>query len=212
MNLPFPLDVIPYYLKVVQLGLAPTFGDLIAQPSLLLDPTRLSQVFFSHVWTVLGPNIDSNSRSVKHDLLHPHASGVVLEIGAGHGHTMQYLDRTRVTRYVAIEPNAYMHDQIYKMAEKCGFSVKRGEVAVLGCGVEDVEKIKEALGETGKADTVVSILTLCSIRDAKRAMGRLLGEALRPGGEMLWIEHVKNPLAKERWAIHIRDNAINSDK
>ncbi|QRW23386.1 methyltransferase domain protein [Rhizoctonia solani] len=195
MPLPFPLEIIPHYIQVVQLGLVPTLRDILSQPSLLLNPPRVSQLFFSHVWLILGPNIDSNNRSTKHELLYPHASGVVIDIGAGHGHTMQYLDRKRVTRYVAIEPNPYMHQQIYKMAEKCGFSIEKGEVVVLGCGAEDIETIREAVGETGKADTVVSILSLCSVRDAKQILGRLLNEVVRSGGEVLWYEHVKNPLA-----------------
>ncbi|CAE6460740.1 unnamed protein product [Rhizoctonia solani] len=198
MQLPFPLDIIPHYIEVVQIGLVPTLRGIIAQPSLLLNPSRLSRLFFSHVWFVLGPRIDSHSCSTKYDLLHPHASGVVLDIGAGHGCTMQYLDRSRVTRYVAIEPNRYMHKEIYKMAEKCGFSVEKGEVVVLGCGAEDLEEIREAVGETGKADTIVSILSFCSVRNARTVVGKLLNEVLGPGGELLWCEHVKSPLAKVR--------------
>jgi SAM-dependent methyltransferase len=198
MPFPFPFDVIPHYIEVIQLGLVPTLRGILAEPSLLLDPARISHLFFSHAWLVLGPHIDSNNRSTKYDLLFPHASGVVLDVGAGHGYTMQYLDKEKVTRYVAVEPNAYMHEQIYKMAEKCGFSVEKGEVVVLGCGAEDIDTIKEAVGEAGKADTVVSVLTLCSVRDAKRVVGRLLDEVLRPGGEVLWYEHVKSPLATVR--------------
>ncbi|CAE6498632.1 unnamed protein product [Rhizoctonia solani] len=196
MQLPFPFDIVPRYLEVVQLGLVPTLRGIIAQPTLLFNPSRLSHLFFSYVWLIIGPPLDSNSYSIKHDLLYPHASGVVLDIGAGHGYTMQYLDRTKVTRYVAVEPNLYMHEQIYKMANRCGFSAEKGEVVVLGCGAEHVEKIKEAVGGTGKANTVVSILTLCSVKDAREVMGRLLDEVLRPGGEMLWLEHVKSPVAK----------------
>ena len=33
----------------------------------------------------------------------------------GHGHSAQYLDRTRVTKYVALEPNAAMHPEIRKI-------------------------------------------------------------------------------------------------
>ncbi|KAH7345671.1 hypothetical protein B0J17DRAFT_640745 [Rhizoctonia solani] len=196
MQLPFPFEIIPHYLEAVQVGLVPTLRGIVARPSLLLSPSRLSHLFFSHVWLAIGPPLDSRSYPIKHDLLYPHASGVVLDIGAGHGYTMQYLDRTKVTLYVAVEPNPYMHDQIYKMANKCGFSAERGEVIVLGCGAEDLGKIKEAVVKTGKADTVISILTLCSIKDAGKVMGRLLDEVLRPGGEVLWLEHVKSPVAK----------------
>ncbi|CAE6427208.1 unnamed protein product [Rhizoctonia solani] len=196
MQLPFPLDVIPQYLEAIQIGLVPTLRGIITQPSLLFSPSQLSHLFFSYVWLVMGPYIDSRSCSIKHDLLYPYASGVVLDIGAGHGHTMKYLDRTKVTCYVAIEPNLYMHTQIYKMAESCGFSTEKGEVVVLGCEAKDVETIREAVGETGKADTVVSILTLCSVKDTRKVVGKLFDEVLRPGGEVLWIEHVKSPRAK----------------
>ncbi|KAG9077209.1 hypothetical protein FS749_010928, partial [Ceratobasidium sp. UAMH 11750] len=94
-TLPFPLDTIAFFLDGVKLAFFPTLQTLLARPSLLFQPSELSKISFAHIWEVLGPGIDSGSQGWKHTLLYPHASGVVLDIGAGHGHTMQYLDKSR---------------------------------------------------------------------------------------------------------------------
>lgn len=196
-TLPFPFDIIPHYLKVVQLGLLPTVRTILKSPSLLLDPSSLSRLFFSYVWDTLGPGIDANSQAWKHPLLYPHAYGVVLDVGAGHGHTMKYLDKAKVTKYVAIEPNAYMHEKIREMARMCGFSEEKGEVVVVGCGAEDGEHIRAALGGEGHVDTVVSLLTLCTVKEPSKAIAGL-SAMLKEGGQVLWCEHVSSPFSNVR--------------
>ena len=196
-SLPFPFDIIPHYLKVVQFGLLPTMRTVLKCPSLLLQPSSLSRLFFSYVWGTLGPAIDANSHAWKPPLLHPHAYGVVLDVGAGHGHTMKYLDKTKVTKYVAIEPNVWMHERIREMARTCGFSEEKGEVVVLGCGAEDSERIYAAIGGEGKVDTVVSLLTLCTVKDPSKAIEGL-NTMLKEGGQLLWCEHVSSPFSNVR--------------
>ncbi|KAG8743206.1 hypothetical protein FRC10_000277 [Ceratobasidium sp. 414] len=194
ISLPFPLDTIIFLLEGVQLALLPTLRMLLAHPRLLFQPSTLSKISFAHIWEVLGPGIDSGSQEWKHTLLYPHASGVVLDIGAGHGHTMQYLDKSRVSKYVAVEPNVYMHEKIKEMASRCGF----GDVVILGCGAEDVEKIGAGVGGDGQVDTMVAIRTLCSIKEPKEVMDRLVRGTLREGGQVLWCEHIESPIRKVR--------------
>ena len=57
----------------------------------------------------------------------------------GHGVSALYLDRTKVTKYVAVEPNVAMHDHIRRTAASAGFAEDDGSLVVLGCGIEDVE-------------------------------------------------------------------------
>ncbi|KAF8595532.1 S-adenosyl-L-methionine-dependent methyltransferase [Ceratobasidium sp. AG-I] len=196
-SLPFPFDIIPRYLEVVQLGLFPTLRTVLKQPSLLVHPSSLSRLFFSYVWGTLGPGIDANAHAWKQPLLYPHASGVVLDVGAGHGHAMKYLDKTKVTKYVAVEPNLWMHEKIREMARACGFNEEKGEVVVLGCGAEDIERIYAAIGGDGKVDTIVSLLTLCSVKEPPKAIGRL-STVLKEGGQLLWCEHVSSPFSDVR--------------
>ena len=69
----------------VYYALLPTLRDILKTPILLISPQRLSQVFFGHVWAVLGPGMDEGSKELKENLITPNAYGVVLDIGAGTG-------------------------------------------------------------------------------------------------------------------------------
>ncbi|KAF8699679.1 Methyltransferase domain, partial [Rhizoctonia solani] len=188
--------LLPDLWLAIKHGVPRTWGAIIAQPRLLLHPSELSRLFFSFVWEKFAPMVDEGAREVKESLVRPHAYGVVLDIGAGHGHTIPYLDRTRVTKYIAIEPNVRMHNEIRDMAQKHGY--KAEEVFVLGCGAEEAEVILATLGGEHCVDTIVSILTLCTIPDPKAAAYALIKSVLKSGGQFLWYEHIANPLPDVR--------------
>lgn len=150
---------------------------------------------------------------------------------AGHGHLVRYLDRARVTAYVALEPNKLMHPLIRAKAEECGFSEAAGSFLLLPYGAEELGPIQEAIrtwaapggagarfvqaasgggGETdsdGDAEetqtqviaTLVLILTLCSLPAPHRTLRALVDALLKPGGEVLFFEHVRNPRADVQW-------------
>ncbi|QRW10782.1 methyltransferase domain protein [Ceratobasidium sp. AG-Ba] len=193
-SLPFPLDSIYFFFEGARLSFVPTLRMVFSKPSLLLHPHTLSKLSFSYLWNVMGPGIDSNSQAWKHTLLYPNAEGIVLDVGAGHGHTMQYLDKSRVSRYVAIEPNEYMHEKIREMGRKCGFD--DDSVVIIGFGAEETDKVWTSVGGDGRVDTIVAIRTLCSVKQPQKMINRLVREVLRPGGQMLWCEHVKSPFWK----------------
>ncbi|MDZ4761272.1 MAG: class I SAM-dependent methyltransferase [Alphaproteobacteria bacterium] len=106
----------------------------------------------------------------------PQASGVVLEIGAGGGRNFALYDRAKVTRLLALEPNAEM--------------VKRGRARVPhGLPVEWIERAAEASGVAPQSvDTIVTTYTLCTIPDAAGAL-MSLRSVLKPGGRLLFCEH-----------------------
>lgn len=58
---------------------------------------------------------------------------------------MRYLDRARVTTYVALEPNKLMHPLIRAKAEECGFSEAAGSFLLLPYGAEELGPIREAI-------------------------------------------------------------------
>ncbi|KAG8746473.1 hypothetical protein FRC10_004913 [Ceratobasidium sp. 414] len=177
-------SIFPDWWLAVKYGVPRTLRAIIARPRLLLQPAALSCLFFSFVWEKFAPLVDEGGRGVKESLVRPHAYGVVLDVGAGHGHTIPYLDRSRVTKYVAIEPNARMHSKIRGMAEKHGFSAD--DVVVLGCGAEDSNAISATLGGRESVDTIVCILTLCTVPDPTAVTRSLVGTVLKPGGQFLW--------------------------
>ncbi len=67
----------------IQIAFWPTLVNIWHSPLLLLQPHKLSQVFMAHVWLVFGKGVDENGKSVKEALITPHATGVILDLGAG---------------------------------------------------------------------------------------------------------------------------------
>lgn len=117
----------------------------------------------------------------------------------GHGHTAKYLDTARVTKYVALEPNVLMHDQIRSAADAAGFTEAAGTFVLLSCGAEDTTTILTSLGGYQPVDTLVSVLTLCSVPEPQETIKSLVTEVLKPGGQLLFFEHVRNPQAHIAW-------------
>ncbi|KAL1942232.1 hypothetical protein VTO73DRAFT_6296 [Trametes versicolor] len=153
----------------------------------------------AHVWKVYGNGADVRGRPAKQALLPENATGVVLDIGAGHGHTILYVDPSKVTKYVALEPNQLMHEELRALAATKGFTEAAGNLLLLPYGAEDTALITSALGGTGVADTLVCILTICSIPDPERTLAALVSDVLKPGGLLLFYEHVLSPRADVAW-------------
>jgi len=173
----------------------------------------------SHIWVLFGNPTDEAGRPTKEGLITPNAYGVVLDIGAGmsrftlkssfgcyyplllgHGHTVGYLDRNKVTKYLALEPNTRMHMYIWAAAKDAGFSEEDGSLVILPCGAEDVSSILGTLGETQPpVDTIVSVLTLCSVPSPERTIRNLVRDVLKPGGQFLFYEHVLSPRDDVAW-------------
>ncbi|KAG1826490.1 hypothetical protein DFJ58DRAFT_828990 [Suillus subalutaceus] len=126
MHLSAALAILPDLYVVIKTGLWPTILAICHTPSLLLQPHELSHIFMSHVWKLFSNGVDGNAKATKQKLITPHAYGVVLDIGAGHGHTINYLDRSRVTKYVALEPNTHMHAEIRRTASAAGYTESTG--------------------------------------------------------------------------------------
>jgi cyclopropane fatty-acyl-phospholipid synthase-like methyltransferase len=102
-----------------------------------------------------------------------------------------------VTKYVALEPNALMHPHIHRIAGEAGFSVSDGTLLILSYTADNLSAIRSALEDAkspnGQVDTIVSILSLCTIPNAELVTSKMIRELLKPGGEMLFYEHVLSP-------------------
>ncbi|KAI0776933.1 S-adenosyl-L-methionine-dependent methyltransferase [Trametes elegans] len=183
----------------VQAALFPTAKAITSSPFLLFRPHEVSRIFMSHVWKTFGEGVNESGRAVKDSLIPRNAYGVVLDIGAGHGHTLLYLDRQKVTKYVALEPNQLMHAEIRALAEAKGYSEAAGSLLLLPYGAEEIGLIVSALGGARTVDTLISVLTICSIPDPERALDTLVRETLKPGGTFLMYEHVLSPRPDVAW-------------
>ncbi|KAG1774148.1 hypothetical protein EV702DRAFT_1200645 [Suillus placidus] len=176
----------------ISAGLWPTILTIYHTPSLLLQPHQLSHIFMSHVWNLFSHGVDANARSTKQKLITPHAYGVVLDIGAGHGHTINYLDHSRITKYVAVEPNIHMHPELRRTASAAGYTESAGTLIILPCGAEHITTILSSLPTPlphPPIDTLISILTICSIPSPQSTISGLITEVLKPGGQVLFCEH-----------------------
>ncbi|GJE95946.1 methyltransferase domain-containing protein [Phanerochaete sordida] len=183
----------------LRVALWPTIKAILRRPTLLLHPSLISKEFMSHVWVMYGAGIDKDTREIKSSLMTPNAYGVVLDVGAGHGHSAQYLDHSKVTKYVALEPNSNMHPEIRRIAGEAGFKEDDGTLLIVPYGAEDIALLVSALGGPHTVNTIVSILSLCGVPDPKATMRALTNQVLAPGGEVLFYEHVLSRRADVAW-------------
>jgi SAM-dependent methyltransferase len=108
-----------------------------------------------------------------------HLDGDVLEIGPGAGPNLCYYPSG--IHWIGIEPNPYMAPYLRKAAQEAGL------------GIEIRSGFAEAIpAENASMDAVVSTLVLCSVRDPRAALQEAL-RVLKPGGSLVFIEHVAAP-------------------
>jgi ubiquinone/menaquinone biosynthesis C-methylase UbiE len=106
------------------------------------------------------------------------AAGDVLEIGAGTGANLPFYPST-VSRLVLTEPDA---DMLAKLAPRMTL-----------CAAPRIETRAAAADalpfDDATFDVVVSTLVLCSVPDVARTLAEVR-RVLRPGGRLLFLEHV----------------------
>lgn len=120
------------------------------------------------------------------------ADGDVLEIGAGTGANLQFHSE-RWTSDRLTEPSPAMASKL------------RAKLVALGREAEVIEAPAESLPLPDESvDTVISTLVLCTVKDLDGALAEIR-RVLRPGGRLLFIEHVRSDDAdrarkQDRWA------------
>ena len=115
------------------------------------------------------------------------ARGTVVELGAGTGRNLAAYPA--VDRLVLTEPAPTMREILDRRVARD----RRGAV-VLDAAAESLPL------DSGSVDTVVSTLVLCTVPDADAALAEVV-RVLRPGGRLLFLEHVHAPAgsALRRW-------------
>lgn len=119
------------------------------------------------------------------------ARGDVLEIGAGTGANIA-LYPSELSRLTLTEPSAPMAAKL------------RAKLAADGRDAEVIEASAERLPlPDSSVDTVVCTLVLCTVKDLDGALAEIR-RVLRPGGSLLFIEHVRSDDAsfarkQDRW-------------
>lgn len=132
--------------------------------------------FFPYAYERLNAHLDASwLGAARRDLL-PGLAGHVLEIGAGTGANLRHLHGA--AQVTASEPAAGMRARLRTAAEAAPLPV-----AVLDAPAEDLAAVP-----TGSVDAVVSVLVLCSVRDAAAALAEAR-RVLAPGGVLAVVEH-----------------------
>ena len=115
------------------------------------------------------------------------AKGDVIEIGGGTGANLQMYDGGVATLTVT-EPEKPMVARLQRKIDE-----ERPETKLLRAPAEDLPF------EDDSFDVAVSTLVLCTVDDQPRAL-RELRRVLRPGGRLLFMEHVRSDDEKlARW-------------
>ncbi|KAJ3011859.1 UNVERIFIED_CONTAM: hypothetical protein HDU68_001487 [Siphonaria sp. JEL0065] len=159
------------------------------RPSLLVNPAKLSELLFTLQWNNgnLGSTINTLLGPTKYSLINPHAFGVVLDVGSGQGQTIALLNRSLVSKVIALEPNHSMKPFIESASKSAGIPT------------EIVEDLLESLISSPlRVDTVVCSLTLCSVQDLETSVKAMIN-VLKPGGKLLVVEHIKSQNKMFAW-------------
>jgi len=106
------------------------------------------------------------------------ATGDVLEIGGGTGANLVHY-RDGVTSLTVTEPEPPMAKRL-----EAHIAERRPGTRLLQARAEELPFDDDSF------DTVVSTLVLCTVQDQPRALGELR-RVLKPGGRLLFIEHVR---------------------
>jgi len=113
---------------------------------------------------------------LKHSLLNQ-LRGKVLEIGPGAGASFAHLPRH--IHWIGVEPNPHMHPYLSQEAKHHGI-----QVMALYEGVAEHLPLNDS-----SVDAVISTHVLCSVSDIRQAL-REIRRVLKPGGRLIFLEHV----------------------
>lgn len=111
----------------------------------------------------------------------PRAKGRVLEVGMGSAINMEFYDVDQVEMVYGLEPSEGMR-------RKAQTNLARSPVRVEWLGLPG----EEIPLEDQSVDTVLLTFTLCTIPDWNAALQQMR-RVLKPGGELLFLEHGESP-------------------
>jgi ubiquinone/menaquinone biosynthesis C-methylase UbiE len=117
-------------------------------------------------------------REERHQLL-ASAEGATIEIGAGTGLNLGHYPDA-VTRLVLAEPDKFMRRKLGERVESSGRAAEIVDAPVESLPFPD-----------GTFDTAVVTYVLCSVPSQEAALAEI-ARVLKPGGRLLFLEHVRS--------------------
>jgi len=151
----------------------------------------MRRLFAAMYETVSKGSEDAGLREERRQLLSA-ADGATIEIGAGTGLNVPHYPRT-VTRLVLAEPDRYMRARLTRRVTEA-----HPDAEVIDAAAERLPF------PDGAFDTAVVTMMLCSVADQHAALQEI-ARVVKPGGKLLFLEHVRSDDAKvARWQDRIR--------
>lgn len=139
----------------------------------------LRKKFFAATYDRMSQATEDNGLcDMRHGLIEK-AAGSVLEVGAGTGRNLVHYDGG-IESLVLTEPEPAMLRRLQRKTTEQAPLAK-----VLRAPAEDLPF------EDASFDTVVATLVLCGVDDQQRSI-REIRRVLRPGGQLLFLEHVRS--------------------
>jgi ubiquinone/menaquinone biosynthesis C-methylase UbiE len=133
---------------------------------------------FAPIYDLLMKNTEAAGLGQWRKELLAQAHGSILEIGGGTGVNLPYYP-SAVKKVVITEPDPGMKRQLdHKLKE-----LSEGNFETASAQAEDLPF------ENTSFDTVVSTLVLCTVNDPRQSLKEIF-RVLKPGGKLLFLEHV----------------------
>jgi ubiquinone/menaquinone biosynthesis C-methylase UbiE len=139
--------------------------------------------FFAATYDKMNAAVEQEFGGPRRRALLAALEGSVIEIGAGTGANVEHYPDA-VSRLVLTEPDRHMRA---KLVEKLDASGRSAEV--VGAGAQSLPF------EDGTFDAAVVTLVLCTVPDPAAGV-REIRRVLRPGGRLLFVEHVRSEHAR----------------
>jgi ubiquinone/menaquinone biosynthesis C-methylase UbiE len=135
--------------------------------------------FYAAMYDQINRPAEAAGLSAERRRLLAQATGRTLEIGAGTGLNLPHYPEA-VTQLALVEPDQHMARRL------------RGRVAAIRPAAEVLDATAANLPFADAAfDTVVITFVLCSVPDPDAALAEI-ARVLRPGGQLLFAEHVRS--------------------
>jgi len=179
-------------------------ATLLFHPLLLVtSPSAFRSKWFDAFWRAVGPTMAASPLQVDHiESIMSRAHGTVLELGPGAGDQSHHFKPKKISRVYGAEPNAFLHELLLQKSTDAGLEGKYTTLqaaaqpgsllpALVTAGVLPANS--SSLPSEGVFDSIIAVKSLCSAPQSQLPATIAVVQALlKPGGEFLFFEHLRN--------------------
>lgn len=183
----FFLEAASFYLRGLWINLR--HGHLSVLFGKSNHETR-EQTFAACYSSLSKPFTDFESTTVVPQLVTA-AHGIVLDLGPGSGNQIERFDASKIEHVYGVEPNTAFTDFFMKRLAGTKLGVD-GKYTLVHCGIEESDVLARYGIVEGSVDCVVSMQVMCSLPRLDEHI-RHMYRLLKPGGELIFWEHCRNP-------------------